>query len=43
MSRTLGGGSPLFDDDIPVENYFVSEMETTPDAVHMHLERRLNA
>ncbi|EJL25025.1 hypothetical protein PMI02_03345, partial [Novosphingobium sp. AP12] len=43
MSRTLGGGAPLFEDDIPVENYFVSEMETTPEAVHMHLEKRLNA
>jgi dihydrofolate reductase len=42
MSRTLGGGATLFEEDIPVENYFVSEMETTPEAVHMHLERRLS-
>ncbi len=41
--RTLGCGSALFEDDIPVENYFVSEMETTPDAVHMHLEKRVGA
>lgn len=43
MSRTLGEGTPLFEDDIPVENYFVSEMETTPDAVHMHLGKRLES
>jgi dihydrofolate reductase len=42
LSRTLGHGTPLFE-DIPVERYFVSEMETTPEAVHMHLERRLGA
>jgi len=41
--RTLGGGAPLFDDDVPVENYFVSEMETSAEAVHMHLEKRCNA
>lgn len=43
VSRTLGRGHPLFDDGIPVENYFVSELDTTADAVHMHLERRQNA
>lgn len=43
MARRLGDGAPLFEDGIPVENYFVSEMETTPDAVHMHLELRLDA
>lgn len=42
MARTLGDGTALFDDDIPVGDYFVSELETTPDAVHMHLERRLS-
>ncbi|HUD27985.1 MAG TPA: riboflavin biosynthesis protein RibD [Novosphingobium sp.] len=40
--RTLGEGTPLFEDDVPVEDYFVSEMETTPEAVHMHLEKRLD-
>lgn len=40
LSRTLGQGASLFE-DVAVEDYFVSEMETTPDAVHMHLERRL--
>jgi len=40
ISQTLGAGSPLFDDAIPVADYFVSEMRTTPGAVHMHLERR---
>lgn len=43
VSCTLGQGAPLFEEGIPVENYFVSEMETTPDAVHMHLEKRLGA
>lgn len=43
VSRTLGNGAPLFEDDIPVENYFVSELDTTADAVHMHLARRLDA
>jgi len=43
LSRTLGKGTPLFEDGIPVENYFVSELETTADGVHMHLERRLDA
>ncbi|KMS50833.1 riboflavin biosynthesis protein RibD [Novosphingobium barchaimii LL02] len=42
-ARTLGRGSALFEDGIPVENYFVSEMETTSDAVHMHLEKRIGA
>lgn len=41
MLRTLGGGASLFEDGIPVADYFVSEMETGPDAVHMHLEKRL--
>ncbi|WP_395331063.1 dihydrofolate reductase family protein [Novosphingobium sp. BL-8H] len=40
MSRALGRGAPLFDDDMPFEDYFVSEMENTPSAVHMRLERR---
>lgn len=43
MSHTLGKGAVLFEDDIPVENYFVSELDTTADAVHMHLERKLDA
>lgn len=43
LSRTLGQGAPLFDDEVPVDNYFVSEMETTAEGVHMHLERRLDA
>ncbi|MGF7155219.1 dihydrofolate reductase family protein [Novosphingobium gossypii] len=43
VSRTLGRGDPLFDDGIPVENYFVSGLDTTADAVHMHLERRHGA
>ncbi|PNU06361.1 dihydrofolate reductase family protein [Novosphingobium guangzhouense] len=43
MSRTLGKGSAVFEDGIPVENYFVSELDTTADAVHMHLERKLDA
>lgn len=42
VSRTLGAGAPLFDDGAPVDGYFVSEMETTPDTVHLHLERRLD-
>lgn len=40
-ARRLGDGAPLFEEGVPVEDYFVSEMEATPDAVHMHLERRL--
>lgn len=43
ITRTLGEGAALFEDGIPVDDYFVSEMETTPDAVHMHLERKLDA
>ncbi|MYL98376.1 riboflavin biosynthesis protein RibD [Novosphingobium sp. FGD1] len=39
-SRTLGDGAPLFDDGVPVENYFVSEIDSTAEAVHMHLEKR---
>lgn len=41
VSRTLGQGAPLFDDQVRVDDYFVSEMEATSGAVHMHLERRL--
>jgi len=39
-ARTLGEGAPLFEDDVAIGDYFVSEMETTSDAVHIHLERR---
>lgn len=42
MSRALGHGAALFEDGIPVDNYFVSALDTTADAVHMHLERRLD-
>ncbi|MFC6622395.1 dihydrofolate reductase family protein [Novosphingobium panipatense] len=43
LSRTLGRGAPLFEEGAPVQNYFVAELETTPEAVHMLLERRLQA
>lgn len=43
VSRTLGKGTPLFEDGLPVDKYFVSEMDATGDAVHMHLERRVPA
>ncbi|QSR19749.1 dihydrofolate reductase family protein [Novosphingobium sp. KA1] len=43
MARTLGRGAPLFDEDMPFADYFVSEMENTPSAVHMRLERRCQA
>lgn len=41
VSRTLGQGAPLFEEPVGMDDYFVSEMETTPGAVRMHLERRL--
>ena len=41
VSRTLGEGVPLFEEQARVDDYFVSEMETTSGAVRMHLERRL--
>ncbi|MEE4453280.1 riboflavin biosynthesis protein RibD [Novosphingobium resinovorum] len=43
VSRTLGQGTPLFEEGSAVADYFVSELDTTADAVHMHLERRLDA
>ena len=43
MAHALGRGAPLFDEEMPFADYFVSEMENTPSAVHMRLERRHQA
>ncbi|AIT79539.1 dihydrofolate reductase family protein [Novosphingobium pentaromativorans] len=41
IAKETGGGTPLFGPGKPGKEFFVSAVETTPGAVHMKLERRV--